>query len=89
MQLKSELIWWKKVRAMKSCNCCSPGNLNGSLSGCQLAGASLVRRGEMGVAVLLVVVVRRVNYSEQLQIGRWGGGRNWSSDEKMVVDKNL
>ena len=53
------------------------------------AGASLVRRGEMGVAVLLVVVVRRVNYSEQLQIGRWGGGRNWSSDEKMVVDKNL
>ena len=51
------------------------------------AGAFLVRRGEVGVAVLLVV--RRVNYSEQLQIGRWGGGRNWSSDEKMVVDKNL
>ena len=62
------------------------------MAGCQVvrlsgAGASLVRRGEMGVAVLLVV--RRVNYSEQLQIGRWGGGRNWSSDEKMVVDKNL
>ena len=62
------------------------------MAGCQVvrlsgAGASLVRRGEMGVAVLLVVVVRRVNYSEQLQIGRWGGGRNWSSDEKMVVDK--
>ena len=48
------------------------------MAGCQVvrlsgAGASLVRRGEMGVAVLLVV--RRVNYSEQLQIGRWGGGR--------------
>ena len=75
------------MRPMKSCNCCSPGNLNGRLSGCQVAGASLVRRGEMEVAVLLVV--RRVNYSEQLQIGRWGGGRNWSSDEKMVVDKKL
>ena len=64
------------------------------MAGCQVvrlsgAGASLVRRGEMGVAVLLVVVVRRVNYSEQLQFGRWVGGRNWSSDEKMVVDKNL
>ena len=24
------------MRAMKSCNCCSPGNLNGRLSGCQV-----------------------------------------------------